>query len=118
MSLKKIIEENKKKKQKAVRKKAARNIALGAVTGTIVGGAIGVLLAPKSGKETRGALADGVKDLTGKAKVKFEDAKEKLDEASEKIMDKIKRSEDKVEEKVECILGKEVVAEEDEGVND
>lgn len=118
MSLKEIIEENKKKKQKVVRKKAARNIALGAVAGTIVGGAMGVLFAPKSGRETREALADGVKDLTGKAKVKFEDAKEKLDEASEKIMDKIKRSEEKMEEKVECILGKDIASEEDEGKND
>ena len=51
----------------------------------------GVLLAPKSGKETREELAQAAKEAVEKAKVKMEEAKEKAEEVVEEVKGQIKQ---------------------------
>lgn len=99
MSIKKLISENKKRKERIARKKAVKNAALGAAAGAVVGGALGILLAPKSGKETREEISEGVKNLAEKAKEQLDNAKEKINEASDKIKVEIIKNEERTEEK-------------------
>jgi gas vesicle protein len=50
------------------RKEACRNIASGAAIGTIIGLPARILFAPKSGKETRQAIADKAVEKSGQVK--------------------------------------------------
>ena len=52
----------------------------GAVVGGLIGMVLGILYAPKSGKETRAEIAKTAEELTEKAKQQFEQACVKLDE--------------------------------------
>lgn len=49
----KFIEEKRKRIEKEKKKEVAKNVAVGTAIGTAIGAAAGILLAPKSGKETR-----------------------------------------------------------------
>ena len=49
---------------------------MGAVVGAAVGAGIALLLAPRTGKETRNWLARNTRELKGRAKSAFEQAKE------------------------------------------
>lgn len=101
MALKRMIDANRRKKQRLARRKAAQNMAFGAAAGIAVGGALGLLLAPKAGKETREEIAVGVKDFAGLAKGKLGDAKDKWNEAAEKVKGRLKGFEDKFAEGAE-----------------
>ena len=81
MSIFGIIEKTRKTREKKARKNVLAGLALGAV----VGAAAGVLLAPKSGKETREALADAAAKLPEKAKEIAEMSKTKLEEVKTKL---------------------------------
>lgn len=52
----------------------------GAVVGGLIGMVLGILCAPKSGKETRAEIAKTADELTEKARQQFEQACVKLDE--------------------------------------
>ncbi|MDU4959488.1 MAG: YtxH domain-containing protein [Sporomusaceae bacterium] len=78
MSILGIIEKTKRAKEKKARKKVLAGVAVGAV----VGAAAGVLLAPKSGKETREELVSAAKQLPDKAKEIAELGKAKLEEVN------------------------------------
>jgi gas vesicle protein len=78
MSLLSIIEKTKKTREKKARKKVLAGLAVGA----IVGAAAGVLLAPKSGRETREEIANAAKQLPEKAKEIAELSKAKLEEVN------------------------------------
>lgn len=56
---------------------------IGAAVGLTVGAVAGILLTPKSGKETREDIANAAKELPGRAKGVLERAKEKVVEAKE-----------------------------------
>jgi len=60
------------------RKEACRNIAAGVAIGTIIGLTAGILFAPKSGKETRQAIADKTVEISGQGKQLVSGAVEKL----------------------------------------
>jgi gas vesicle protein len=73
------------------------------LAGVIVGGAVALLLAPKSGIETRSALEDKidtliskVKDLRGKAEEEIENVKTAASDKAAEIKDKAKTVADKV----------------------
>ena len=51
----------------------------------------GVLLAPKSGKETREELAAAAQEAVEKAKVKVEEVKEKAGEVVEEVKQQVKQ---------------------------
>ncbi|MBT9173780.1 MAG: hypothetical protein DDT21_02186 [Syntrophomonadaceae bacterium] len=60
------------------RKEACRNMATGVAIGTIIGLTAGILFAPKSGKETRQAIADKAVEKSGQVKQIVSKAVEEL----------------------------------------
>jgi gas vesicle protein len=77
----------------------------GFVIGGIIGAVAGILLAPKSGKETREELGEEADKLYTQTKSDFEHARKaamkSFEEGRNKILDKLKDDEDIKEEKVE-----------------
>ncbi|MBS3950621.1 MAG: YtxH domain-containing protein [Peptococcaceae bacterium] len=71
------------------RKTACRNMAKGAAIGTLVGLIVGVLFAPKSGKETRQLIADKSVDTA-------EAVKETVSGYVEELMVKVEMLEKKI----------------------
>ena len=105
MSIMELIERGKRARKQKARKQFLQNVALGAAVGVTVGAVAGVLLAPKSGKETREDVVKAVKKLPDKAKEGIETVKEKIEEVkknvSEKAEDVKKNITEKAEEKIE-----------------
>ena len=62
MSVMDLIEKGKRARRRKQREKALKTAAIGAAVGVTVGAVAGVLLAPKSGKETREDLANAAKE--------------------------------------------------------
>ena len=85
MSIMDLIEKGKKAVNKRQAEKALKDKAIGATLGLAVGAVAGVLLTPKSGKETREDIANVAKELPVKAKEVLEIAKEKVEETKEKL---------------------------------
>ncbi|MCC0637401.1 MULTISPECIES: YtxH domain-containing protein [unclassified Clostridioides] len=112
MSLSKKIEDKRKAKQRAEKAKQAKIATAGVVLGAVTGAVGGVLLAPKSGKETREDIKDASQqiadkinmktvDVKGKMSEKLEDRKGNFIESKQKIrnyIDNKKRVEDSSEE--------------------
>jgi len=71
-------------KKKSSKKQTAKNVAIGAGIGTAVGVTAGMLLAPKSGKETR-------EDIANTTKKTLENVKDGLDVAKDKLEDIVKK---------------------------
>ncbi|CEI73281.1 MULTISPECIES: YtxH domain-containing protein [Romboutsia] len=78
MSLAKKIEQKKKAKKAKERNKKIKIATLGVATGAITGILGGVLLAPKSGKETREDIKNTAKDINTNVSEKAAKTKEKL----------------------------------------
>ena len=94
MSLIKKIEEKRNKKMKQDRNKKVAIATAGIATGAVVGTVAGVLIAPKSGKET-------IADVKGKLNENIEDTKAKIKESKDKIkeyLDKRKSEKNDIEE--------------------
>ncbi len=70
-----------KKAARYARRKSGASLAAGIATGVMVGAAAGLLLAPKSGKETR-------EDIKKKSAEIAEQVKEKASAVTEKMKDK------------------------------
>ncbi len=99
MSLRDIIINANKEKERRKRIEATKRIATGATVGISLGLALGVLFAPKSGKETRedikeglhsakDSLAEASKTIKEKAVVLSEDLKTKAHEMIASIKEK------------------------------
>jgi gas vesicle protein len=71
------------------------NFALGALIGAAAGVAIGILFAPRSGKETRNMLGDKAKEYTEKSKEVLEKSKEVAKEKIKATADSISKQMDK-----------------------
>ena len=93
-----LIEKGKKAVNKRQEEKALKNKAIGATLGLAVGAVAGVLLSPKSGKETREDIANTAKEIPVKAKEIIEMAKEKVEEAKEKLKETKAKFADEIEE--------------------
>ena len=80
------------------------------VKGLIIGGAfgavLGILYAPKSGKETREDIARKTEDLLVKAREEYEQALDKSKKAYEAAVKRLKEVEVSAKEKVEEVEGK------------
>ena len=90
MILSKIIEQKKREKKLAQKKKNAKNLAIGAAIGIATGAVSGILLAPKSGKETRDNIKRTSSDINDTVKEKVSTAKSTLKEKSTEAHSKIK----------------------------
>lgn len=76
-----------------------RDLLLGLFIGGLIGAALGILFAPKSGRETR-------QDIVRKAKEEYEKAKEKSKSAYDAALKRIKGSEESAVENLEQIKSK------------
>ena len=87
------------------------------LAGFVVGGAIGaiagILLAPKSGEETRKILADTAQDMVRRAD---ETAKQNQVKADDAVSDLQKKGEE-IKEKIQDLIAKQKETKEDEGEN-
>lgn len=63
---------------------AADDWIKGLIVGGLIGVALGVLYAPKSGKETREDICRSTEELLEKAREQYEQAKEKMDSLTSK----------------------------------
>ena len=72
----------------------------GLLVGGLIGAAIGILYAPKSGKETREDLSRKAEELIEKAKEEYELALEKSKKAYETAVQRLKLMESAAKEKV------------------
>ena len=61
----------------------AESFVKGLIIGGLAGIAVGILYAPKSGKETRQQIADSTEELLNKAKMQYEEALKKITELAE-----------------------------------
>ena len=104
MSLYNLIEKKRKEKKKKIIKAA--------VVSTVVGGGIGalsgILLAPKSGKNTRNDIKEKVNSAKAKTIEQSENLKNNVKEAKSKIKDYLKDRKDK-----KAITSEEVEKEQD-----
>ncbi|MFA5182879.1 MAG: YtxH domain-containing protein [Syntrophales bacterium] len=72
----------------------------GLVIGGLVGAVIGILYAPKSGKETREEIGKKAEELLSKAKEEYEQALEKSRKTYETAVSRLKKIEEAAREKV------------------
>jgi gas vesicle protein len=79
------------------------DLVKGLVIGGLIGAAIGILFAPKSGKETRQDIAGKADELLVKAKEEYEKAAVKSKAAYEAAVQRLKAAEGTAREKVEEI---------------
>ena len=78
----------------------------GLVIGGLIGVGLGILYAPKSGKETREDIARKTEDLLGKAKEEYEKAVEKSKRAYELAVKRLEELELSAREKVQDVENK------------
>lgn len=97
MTLKDLVTTSKKERLRRQRAKAAQNIAAGALIGVAAGAALGTLLAPKSGKETREDIkrlatdaADRVKTAASTVGTTLADAADTIKNAAVNTADTVK----------------------------
>jgi gas vesicle protein len=76
------------------------DLLAGLLIGGLIGTALGILYAPKSGKETRDDIAGKAKELLGKAKKEYEEAMERSKAAYEAAVKHLKGSDISQKEKV------------------
>ncbi|MDO8532080.1 MAG: YtxH domain-containing protein [Dehalococcoidia bacterium] len=62
-----------------------RSFMIGALVGAAVGAALGILLAPRSGAETRKMIGAKATELSGKLQDEVEDLKQKAAEIRERV---------------------------------
>ena len=84
------------------KKKCGGKFFLGAALGAIAGAVAGIVMAPKSGEETRKDIKNAtdktVKDVKEKGGSFFKKAKKSVEDAGKTISEKVKKPEEKVEE--------------------
>lgn len=76
-------------------------------TGFLVGGAIGaiagILLAPKSGEETRALIAETTKDVTKRAEATVKEIQDKADD----VVTEMQKKGDEIKEKLQNMINKQ-----------
>lgn len=103
MSLLQKIENKRAKKLKEERNKKVAIATAGVATGAIVGTISGILIAPKSGKETIQDVKEKTNENINKTKLKVEDSKVKIKEYLDKRKNKSVESEENTIEEIEVL---------------
>jgi len=85
---------------------AAEDCIKGFLIGSLIGAALGILYAPKSGRETREEIGRTTRDLLEKAKTQYEEKRRKIEELAarekELLVENKKRLKKAVEAGVEA----------------
>ena len=88
MSIRNYLENLRNERERQQRKESALKVLSGLAIGTVIGGAIGILFAPKAGKETR-------QEISGKVKETAAATREKVKETVREVKDKVEELKDK-----------------------
>ncbi len=83
MQILKAIKDVKIKREREKKIKVVKKVAIAASVGSAIGAATGLLFAPKSGRETRQDIANGVKDASEYVRSSAGNVKEKAIEVQE-----------------------------------
>ena len=81
---------------------AAEDWTKGIVVGGLIGLALGILYAPKSGKETREDIGKSVDELREKTKHQIEEARLKMDEFASRSKEIYNEQKEKINKAFEC----------------
>lgn len=74
----------------------------GVIIGGLIGAVLGVLYAPKSGKETRRQICGLTEDVLQKAKEQYEDAMRKIENLADKEKEMIIEKKDRLKNALEA----------------
>ena len=105
MFIQDLIEQKMRKVRAQEAKRTARDVVIGLGIGATLGVAAGILLAPKSGKETREDIASGAKEVVDQVKDRVEEVGKTLKRElnDEELSNDIKAVSKKVEEKAKNV---------------
>lgn len=85
MAFKETMDRLKKSRQEEVKAQSRKKFVIGAGIGVAVGAAAGILLAPRSGRETREKLFAQARDVAEIMKESMDETKKAVDEQKERI---------------------------------
>lgn len=118
MNLLDSIKEARKKKERAKKIKSAKKLATAATVGSAAGAIAGLLLAPKSGKETRQDIAKNVKIASENVRSSAVNVKEKAVEVQDNIKTALKKTGKLIKDIKEKKAQKEVGVEQEESTGE
>ena len=78
------------------------NFVKGLIIGGVAGLALGILYAPKSGKETRKQITDSTEELLNKARMQYEDARRKITDIVEDKKESVLKTKEKLKKAVDA----------------
>ena len=81
---------------------AAEDYIKGFLIGGLIGAALGILYAPKSGKETREEICRTTQDLLDKAKAQYEDKRRKIEELANREKELLAESKRRLKKAVDA----------------
>ncbi len=98
MSIRGYMENLRYERERQQKKETALKVLSGLAIGTVIGGVIGILFAPKAGKETRQEISEKVKEtaaVTGeKVKETLQEVKDKVEELKDKKLTMVDKTTD------------------------
>lgn len=91
MKLKDLLYLKRREREIEEKKTSAKRLVTGTAIGTVLGAVTGLLLAPKSGKETREDISEKTKETTDNVKKTMKDSVDAIRESEEQIRRDIKQ---------------------------